>query len=106
MATRFGIAFAKPRGRSSKLFGCGTDFPGFEQVLDGGFVEQYARFSAYLDGIAVVPLDDALDAHAIFEDEYHLGLELDLLLQVEQFSLVVGAMFLVSGRGEVMRGSV
>jgi len=91
----FGTAFGKPRGRSSKLFGCGTNFSGFEQILDGGFVEQHARFSAHLDGIAVVPLDDSLDAHAVFQDEYHLCLKLDLLLQVEQLSLVVGAMLIV-----------
>jgi hypothetical protein len=30
--------------------------------------------AAYLDGVAIVPLDTALDLFAVFEDEDHRGL--------------------------------
>lgn len=77
------------------LFGSGAHFSRFVEVFDCGFIKQHAGFSAYFDGIAVVPLDYALYARSIFEDEDHLRLELDLFLQVKQLCLTIGALLVV-----------
>ena len=76
-------------------------FSGFVEVFDGGFVDQHSGFSAYLDGIAIVPLDYPVNARAVLEDEDHLGLQLDLLLQVEKLGLAVGSVVFRGKRGEV-----
>ena len=45
--------------------------------------------------MTVIPLDHTLDTPAVFQDEDHLRLLLDLLLQVEELCLVVAAVVVV-----------
>src|SRR6185437_2888246 len=71
-------------------------FAGLVQVLDAGLVDQRAsgrlrwtgsggpdRGAANLDRVSVIPLNDALDALAVFQHQDHRGLRLHLLLEVK-----------------------
>ena len=58
-------------------------------VLDGGFVDDGFEATADLEGVAVVPLDAALDFFTIFEHDDHRGLGLNLLLKIEKLGVVV-----------------
>lgn len=65
-------------------------FAGLIDVLDSGLVDEHAGVALHLDGVAVVPLNAAFDLLAVFEDNDHPGLRLDLLLEVKGFG--VGAL--------------
>src|SRR5580698_6614603 len=60
-------------------------------IFDGGLVDEGLVAAADLEGVAVVPLDAAFDLFAVFEHDHHGCLRLDLLLQVEEFCLAIGA---------------
>jgi len=72
-------------------------------VLDGGLVDQGLRATADLEGIAVVPLDAAFDAFAVFKHDDHAGLRLNLLLQVEELGMAVRSFVLHGVCGKVDR---
>lgn len=60
--------------------GSAAELARFIEILDRGFVDEHARFAAYFDRMTVIPLDHALDAPTVFQDEDHLRLLLYLLL--------------------------
>lgn len=64
-------------------------FTGLEHVPNTLLVNDHIRLPAaiYLDAVAVVPIDPAVDLFAVFQHDDHRRTDLHLLLEIEGFSV-------------------